>query len=114
MKADKKLKNKKKINTTKILIFFLFLNCTFIELFTGWVTIQNLHLAATANVGIDFTPLVTLIGAVVGEVMGFAVYAAKSAKENCENGIVYMATKYDIENQNMGNTDIQEERQEEV
>ena len=78
-----------KISTTKKLMFFLFLNCTIIELFTGWVTIQNIALAREMGVSLDFTPLVTLIGTVVGEVLSFAVYAAKSAKENSQGGIVY-------------------------
>ena len=43
-------------------------------------------------VGPDFTPLVTLIGAVVSEVIGFAIYAIKSAKENTEGGIIYETT----------------------
>ena len=38
---------------------------------------------------IDFSPLVTLIGSVIGEVIGFAIYSLKSAKENSEGGIVY-------------------------
>ena len=79
----------KKIPTTKKLMFFLFVNCTLIELFTGWVTIQNLMLVREVGAMLDFTPLVTLIGAVVGEVLSFAVYAAKSAKENTQGGIVY-------------------------
>ena len=37
----------------------------------------------------DFTPLVTLIGAVVSEVIGFGVYSLKSTKENTVGGIVY-------------------------
>ena len=37
----------------------------------------------------DLTPLVTLITTVVGEVIAFAVYAAKSVKENTAGGIVY-------------------------
>lgn len=37
----------------------------------------------------DFTPLVTLIGAVVSEVIGFAIYALKAMKENSKGGIVY-------------------------
>jgi hypothetical protein len=37
----------------------------------------------------DFSPLVTLIGAVVGEVISFAVYAVKSTKENSVGGILY-------------------------
>lgn len=83
---------KKKIPTTKKLMFFLFVNCTLIELFTGWVTIQNIALAREIGMSLDFTPLVTLIGTVVGEVLSFAVYAAKSAKENTQGGIVYETT----------------------
>ncbi|MBP3801389.1 MAG: hypothetical protein J6I85_05160 [Clostridia bacterium] len=37
----------------------------------------------------DFSPLITLIGAVVGEVIGFAIYSIKAAKENTKNGITY-------------------------
>ena len=48
LKADKKnfyAKYKKKISTSKLLIFFLFLNCTIIELFTGWVTFKSIELS---------------------------------------------------------------------
>ena len=58
----------KKISTTKILIAFLFINCTLLELFTGWVTVENLILARDFGTTLDFTPLVTLIGIVLGEV----------------------------------------------
>lgn len=81
-----------KIPTSKLLILFLFINCTLIELFTGWVTIKSIDLATLTMVGPDFTPLVTLIGAVVSEVIGFAIYAIKSAKENTEGGIIYETT----------------------
>lgn len=80
---------KKKSSTSKLLIFFLFLNCTIVEAFTGWVTIKSFHLAETMGIPIDFSPLLALIGAVVGEVFGFAIYSLKSAKENSANGIVY-------------------------
>lgn len=79
----------KKFSTTKILIAFLFINCTLLEIFTGWVTVENLILARDFGTAIDFTPLVTLIGIVLGEVFGFAVYAAKSVKENSKGGITY-------------------------
>lgn len=79
----------KKFSTTKILIAFLFINCTLLEIFTGWVTVENLLLARDFGVAIDFTPLVTLIGIVLGEVAGFAVYSIKSAKENSVGGITY-------------------------
>lgn len=95
------LKRAKKISTTKWLISFLFLNCTIIEIFTGWTIIQSLRLAEFTGLAPDFTPLVTLIGAVVGEVIGFAVYAAKSAKENTKNGINYMKACQDMGNNNI-------------
>lgn len=49
---------------------------------------------------VDFSPIVTLIGAVVGEVIGFAIYAAKSTKENTEGGIVYqnMMNEFELNN----------------
>lgn len=76
-------------STSKLLTFFLFLNCTAIELFTGWVTIQNIEIARQTMTSPDLSPLVTLIGAVVGETIGFAIYSLKAMKENCQGGIVY-------------------------
>ena len=78
-----------KISTSKLLIIFLFINCTIIEIFTGYVTLKSLDIATMTFMMPDFTPLVTLIGAVVSEVIGFAIYAVKSAKENTSGGIVY-------------------------
>ena len=78
-----------KISTSKLLIFFLFINCTIIELFTGFVTLKSLDLTTLTMTNPDFTPLVALIGAVVSEVVGYAVYALKSAKENTAGGITY-------------------------
>jgi len=85
----KNLKPKGKITTTKWIVLFLFLNCTAIEIFTGWATYESLIISQQIGTYADFSPLVALIGAVVGEVMGFAVYAAKSTKENTAGGIVY-------------------------
>ena len=48
LKMDKRAMRKKmmgKIPTSKLLILFLFINCTLIELFTGWTTIQSFKLA---------------------------------------------------------------------
>ena len=89
-----------KFPTSKLLILFLFINCTLIELFTGWVTIKSIDLATLTMVGPDFTPLVTLIGAVVSEVIGFAIYAIKSAKENTEGGIIYETTMAKLQQKN--------------
>lgn len=89
---------KKKMSTTKKIVMFLFINCTLIEIFTGLITIINLHLAATTGAMIDFTPIVTLIGAVVSQVIGFAIYAVKATKENTTGGIIYeeMMNEYNL------------------
>lgn len=92
----------KKLTTTKKLILFLFINCTAIELFTAWVIIQSLNLGFTNSIIPDFSPLVTLIGAVVGEVIGFAVYALKSTKENTAGGIIYDSAVNRIKDNSVG------------
>lgn len=86
-----------KISTSKLLILFLFINCTIIELFTGFVTLKSLDLTTLTMANPDFTPLVALIGAVVSEVVGYAVYALKSAKENTAGGIIYEAAMRQID-----------------
>ena len=78
IEQEKKQLKGKKITTTKWLILFLFINCTLIELFTGWSTVQSLRMSALSGKS-----------AVLSEVIGFAIYAVKSMKENCKNGIVY-------------------------
>jgi hypothetical protein len=60
-----------KIQTTKLIIIFIFLNCTVVEGYSMWVMYKLMDLSA----------LYTLITAVVGETIAFAVYAAKSYKE---------------------------------
>lgn len=87
---------RKKMSTSKKLITFLFVNCTVIELFVLWVTVQTLHLAMLTDTIVDFTPLVTLVGAIVSEVIGYAVYAIKSAKENCEGGVTYLRAQAEM------------------
>lgn len=88
-----------KISFSKWLIFFLFLNCTGLEIFTAWVTVQTIQLAFATGAIIDFSPLVTLIGLVVGEVIGYGIYSLKSVKENTKGGIVYDSN---IQNNSMG------------
>ena len=88
-KQKQDLYKHKKLSTSKILTFFLFLNCTAIEIFTGWVTITNMQIARELMISPDLTPLLALIGAVVGETIGFAIYSIKAAKQNCVGGIVY-------------------------
>lgn len=93
---------KKKMPMSKWLIIFLFINCTIIELFTMYVTLKSFSLALIIGGMVDFTPLVTLIGAVVGEVIGFAVYALKSTKENTQGGIIYDQALKDHEESEFG------------
>ena len=88
-----------KISFSKWLIFFLFLNCTGLEIFTAWVTVQTIQFAFATGAIIDFSPLVTLIGLVVGEVIGYGIYSLKSVKENTKGGIVYDSN---IHNNSMG------------
>lgn len=98
---EKKLykeKAKKKISTSKKLIFFLFLNCTILEIFVGYVTVESLRISSMMGTFMDFSPLITIVGAVVSEVIGFAIYAIKSAKENCAGGIVYETAMLEQQN----------------
>ena len=94
----REMRKPKKMSTTKFLIGFLFINCTLVELFTGWATAQSLKISYMTGNPMDFSPLVTLIGAVVTEVMGFAVYAVKATKENTANGITYMMAQQSLNN----------------
>lgn len=83
------MKEKKKIPTSKKLIAFLFTNCTLIELFVAFITWRSLELSTVTLIQPDFTPLITIVGAVVGEVIGYAIYSIKSTKENTKGGITY-------------------------
>ena len=95
--------NSRKLSASKKALIFLFINCSLIEIFTAWVTVQNIKLAFTMGTQPDFTPLVALIGAVVGEVIGLASYYIKSTKENTEGGIIYeSAAAQNFENPPVG------------
>lgn len=82
-------KYKKKIPTSKILIIILFINCILLQFFVGWVTIKTLSLTEYIGVMPDFAPLLSIIGIVLTEGAGYAIYSIKSAKENSKDGIVY-------------------------
>jgi len=78
-----------KLSMSKKALIFLFINCTLVEIFTGWVTVKSFALAFAMGIMPDFSPLLAIIGAVVGEVVGLMTYYAKSTKENTVGGIVY-------------------------
>ena len=105
IKQEKKQFKPKIFTTTKLLVLFLFINCTIIEVFTGWATVQSLNNSLITGQPTDFAPLIALIGAIVGEVMGFAIYAIKSLKENSVGGIVYEQSLKDTIFKNQKNTD---------
>lgn len=90
--------DKKKMTTSKKLILFLFINCVIIELFAMVMIALNVAFSKNTGYTPDFSPLNALIGAIVAEVIGYGVYALKSALENREGGVTYLNAKYDLEN----------------
>ena len=104
LKQDKKNfkgKDNKKLTTTKLLMFFLFVNCTIIEVFTLGITVFQLK----TGYGADLTPLQMLITSVVGQVIAFAIYSLKSLKENTKGGIIYDTTMFNYQNQSQESDD---------
>lgn len=59
---------KKKLTTTKIIMYFILINCSVIEIYSMWVMYMLQDLSA----------LYSLIGAVVSESISYAIYCAKS------------------------------------
>lgn len=110
IKAEKKslkerFKEKKdKIANSKLLVWFLFINCTVIEIFTIWVIIRELSLAANGILIPDLSPLMALITTVVAEVIGFGIYALKSTKENTEGGIIFETAMRELNMQQENNS----------
>lgn len=64
----------KRTTTTKLLMYFIFTNCFMIEVYSMWVMVKLSDLSA----------LYSLIGAVIGESLSFAIYCAKSFNETKE------------------------------
>ena len=85
----KSKKAKRSPSFSKTFLIFLFINFTALELFTGWVTVESFKLAMINMGSPDFSPLITLIGAVIGETLSYGIYCAKSKAENTEGGVVY-------------------------
>ena len=85
---------RKKLSTSKFLMLFLFISCTAIQFFTIFLTFKSLNMGY-----VDFSALQSLITAVVAEVVGFAVYALKSTKENTKGGIVYQTAILEAQQQ---------------
>ena len=84
-------KNPFRITTGKLAMWILLILCLVVIIFTGYVTLKEFSLAYALGLMPDFTPLVTMIGAVLGAAIDVAAYFAKSAKENTKGGITYEA-----------------------
>lgn len=82
---NKLCKNRKELTTSKILMWFLFISCSAIEVISLWATVF-LVLEGMP----DFGPITALISALVAEVVGLAAYLIKSRKENTAGGINYL------------------------
>ena len=95
----------KRTATSKKLIYFLFINCVAIELFTMGILIWNMALAVQLGAAPDYSPINALIGTVVTETVGYVAYAIKSTIENREGGITYLNAKYDLDNREEGTDD---------
>jgi len=65
---------RKKLTTSKILMYFILLNCTIVEAYSMWIMYRLSDLSA----------LYSLIGAVVSESLAYAIYSAKAFNETKE------------------------------
>ena len=94
-----KKEEKTKLAFGKLLLIFLFINFTLLELFTCGITLYSFSLAFAIGLAPDFTPLITLLGSVIGETLSFGIYCAKSKAENTKGGIIYETALKKIENE---------------
>ena len=69
-----KIERKKKRTTIKVFMYFILLNCTIVEAYSMFVMYQLKDLSA----------LYSLIGAVVGESISYAIYCLKSFNDSKE------------------------------
>lgn len=65
---------KKKLTSTKIFMYYILINCTVVEIYSMYIMFYLKDLSA----------LVSLIGAVIGDSICYAIYCAKSFKETKE------------------------------
>lgn len=85
----KQINAKKKMATSKVILFLFIGMCLFGMFLTGWATIQSVTMAAALGVMPDFAPIVAFIGSVVAPIIPIFRYYQKSENENTKGGIVY-------------------------
>ena len=75
----KPIHKRKRMTTSKCAMWFIFLNCTVVEIYS---------MAAMWHFG-DLSPLYALLGAVVGQSLTYISYNNKACRENSRGGITY-------------------------
>lgn len=91
-------KRKKELSFSKKMHTILLINSFILELIVIFVTYQSFKLAFITGGTPDFTPLVTLIGIILGQTVEYGIYSNKSKAENTQGGITYeLAMKEDEE-----------------
>lgn len=80
---------KKELSFSKKMHTILLINSFILELIVILVTIQSFHLAYITGGSPDFTPLVTLIGIILGQTVEYGIYSNKSKAENMQGGLTY-------------------------
>ena len=88
-----------RIPFAKLIAIFLFINFTILEIFIGWVTIQSFTLAYAIGMTPDFSPLMTLAAAGLGQTVSYWIYSSKAKAENTVGGLTYETTMLEIQNQ---------------
>lgn len=71
----------KKLTTTKIFLYLLFINCILIELVAVVLWIKT---------DMKFDLFNNIVRPLITQLLGFAIYSYKSMRENTEGGITYM------------------------
>jgi len=105
-KERTEIRNKRKENklpSAKKFLIFLFINSVILELGVGWVTYSSFKLAFSLGVPPDLSPLVALIGIIIGQTISYGVYSNKSKAENTEGGIIYDLAMTGIQNKSNDN-----------
>ena len=88
IKQRNKEKPKNYFTATKLFMYFIFINCTAVEIYS--MVIMYLFQ--------DLSALTTLIGTVIGESITFAVYCAKSYHETKEEALMQLERdKFEVE-----------------
>ena len=93
------IKGKKKaLSFGKKMHTILLINSFILELVVIFVTYQSFQLAFVTGGVPDLTPLVTLIGIILGQTVEYGIYSNKAKAENTQGGITYdLAMKNDEE-----------------